>query len=139
MTALEERLAQIRRLEKKYGRAEAELAAYLDECVQKLDDLEYVSDRIVKLQKQLSSDASAAKKGRRRPHSGPERARRSWPGALSPSSGAEHAFGPLLAEITPVGGERGFERPAATRCVFSLRPMPAPSRGASCAIASAAS
>jgi DNA repair protein RecN (Recombination protein N) len=108
---LEERLAQIRRLEKKYGRSEAELIAYLDECARKLDDLEYASDRIVKLQKQLSSDAVTAKKAGAALTTARKRA------AAELSKRIEKELRELsmpsacfVAELTPVASERGFEK-----------------------------
>lgn len=48
---LETRLALLNRLERKYGREDAELIAYLDECKSKLDDIEYADERIEKLEK----------------------------------------------------------------------------------------
>lgn len=52
---LETRLALLNKLERKYGRADDELLAYLDECRTKLDDIEYADDRLAKLEKELAS------------------------------------------------------------------------------------
>lgn len=52
---LETRLALLNKLERKYGRADNELLAYLDECRTKLDDIEYADDRLAKLEKELAS------------------------------------------------------------------------------------
>lgn len=48
---LETRLALLNRLERKYGREDAELIAYLDECRNRLDEIEYADERIEKLEK----------------------------------------------------------------------------------------
>ena len=59
---MEERLQRLRRLFKKYGKDEAGLLEYLDECREKLDGLEYAGDRIAKLERQLESDRKNALK-----------------------------------------------------------------------------
>lgn len=59
---LEERISTLKRLFKKYGRDEEALIAYLDECREKLDGLEYSGDRLIKLQKQLDNDEKAVEK-----------------------------------------------------------------------------
>lgn len=52
---LETRLALLNKLERKYGRSDAELIAYLDECRARLDDIEYADDRLIKLEKELAA------------------------------------------------------------------------------------
>lgn len=52
---IETRLSLLNKLERKYGRTDEELCAYLDECRRKLDDIEYADDRLVKLEKELSA------------------------------------------------------------------------------------
>lgn len=52
---IETRLSLLNKLERKYGRTDEELCAYLDECQKKLDDIEYADDRLVKLEKELSA------------------------------------------------------------------------------------
>lgn len=52
---LETRLALLNKLERKYGRSDDELLAYLDDCRTKLDDIEYADDRLAKLEKELAS------------------------------------------------------------------------------------
>lgn len=58
---LETRLQTLRRLRKKYNRDESELIAYLDECRDKLSDLEYADDRLMKLEKELAVREKKAK------------------------------------------------------------------------------
>ena len=52
---METRLALFRKLERKYGRSPDDLPDYLDECRQKLDDIQYADERLQKLQ--LALDA----------------------------------------------------------------------------------
>lgn len=49
---METRLALFRKLERKYGRSPDDLPAYLDECRQKLDDIQYADERLQKLQRE---------------------------------------------------------------------------------------
>ena len=49
---METRLALFRKLERKYGRSLDDLPAYLDECRQKLDDIQYADERLQKLQRE---------------------------------------------------------------------------------------
>ena len=51
---METRLALFRKLERRYGRSVDELPAYLDECRQKLDDIQYADERLQKLQQELA-------------------------------------------------------------------------------------
>lgn len=63
--ALETRLSLLRKLRRKYNMDEAELLKHLDDCRQKLSELEYADDMLIKLQKKLQgitqSCCSAAK------------------------------------------------------------------------------
>ena len=52
---MESRLSLLNKLERKYGRSDDELLAYLDECRTKLDDIEYADDRLIKLEKELAA------------------------------------------------------------------------------------
>ncbi len=56
---LEERLHTIRKLQKKYNKDADEFSDYLKDCEQKLDSLEFSSDKLIILQKQLDSDKIA--------------------------------------------------------------------------------
>jgi DNA repair protein RecN (Recombination protein N) len=53
LDSLETRLDQLRRLMKKYGGSEEELLAFRDTCRSELDEIEYSSDRLIKLEKEL--------------------------------------------------------------------------------------
>lgn len=59
---LETRLAQLRKLQKRYGRDEAGLLALLEESRDRLDDLEYADDRLVRLRGELEKRRRAAQK-----------------------------------------------------------------------------
>ena len=108
---LESRLQTLRRLRKKYGRGEAELIAYMDECREKLDEIEYADDRLLRLEKQLAAQekrvkASAAALREKRAAAGKElqsRIRAELAALRMPSVQFE-------AEIAPLSGEPGFNR-----------------------------
>ena len=53
--ALESRIALLNKLERKYARSVDELPAYLDECREKLGDIEYADERLEKLQRELEA------------------------------------------------------------------------------------
>ena len=59
---LESRISLLNKLERKYSRGEEELIAYLDECREKLDAIQYADERLAKLEKQLCLRQNAAKK-----------------------------------------------------------------------------
>ena len=52
---LESRLSQLHKLERKYGRDVEELPAYLAQCSEKLDEIQYADDRLLKLEKELAA------------------------------------------------------------------------------------
>lgn len=58
--ALETRLSLLRRLEKRYGKDEAQLLEYIGDCKEKLDDIEYSGDRLVKLEAEFKVKLQAA-------------------------------------------------------------------------------
>ena len=64
--SLEERLAKLRRLEKKYAADEAGLIDLLEESRSALDDLEYAGDRLEKLERDISAAAEEALSSARR-------------------------------------------------------------------------
>lgn len=70
--SLETRIAQLSKLQRKYNRDEDGLLAYLGQCREKLDKIQYADERSAKLQKQLSeaeqlcrTKAAALSKARR--------------------------------------------------------------------------
>ena len=59
---LEERIARLRRLEKKYASDEAGLIALLEESRSRLDELTYAEDRLIKLEKDTAIALTDARK-----------------------------------------------------------------------------
>ena len=59
---METRLALFRKLERRYGRSVNELPAYLDECRQKLDEIQYADERAAKLRQELDMQVSLCRK-----------------------------------------------------------------------------
>ena len=59
---LEERLSQLRRLEKKYSTDEEGLAALLADAERRLDELEYAGDRLAQLEKETAKAYALAEK-----------------------------------------------------------------------------
>ncbi len=59
---LEERLSQLRRLEKKYAADEEGLAALLSDSQRQLDELEYAGDRLEQLKKEMAKAYALAEK-----------------------------------------------------------------------------
>ncbi len=59
---LEERLSQLRRLEKKYAADEESLAALLSDSQRQLDELEYAGDRLEQLEKEMAKAYALAEK-----------------------------------------------------------------------------
>ena len=59
---LEERIAQLRRLEKKYSTDEEGLAALLADSERRLDELEYAGDRLAQLEKETAKAYALAEK-----------------------------------------------------------------------------
>jgi DNA repair protein RecN (Recombination protein N) len=62
LDSLESRLDLLRRLMKKYGGSEEELIAYREKCRAELEEIEFASDRLVKLEKDLQALKSDALK-----------------------------------------------------------------------------
>lgn len=52
---IESRLSQLRKLERKYGLDEAAMLEHLETCRERLNEIEYARDMIIKLKKQLGS------------------------------------------------------------------------------------
>ena len=57
---LESRLSVLRKLGKKYGKDEAQLIEHMQECCDRLDDIEYAGDRLIKLEAHLKECERAA-------------------------------------------------------------------------------
>jgi DNA repair protein RecN (Recombination protein N) len=65
LDVLELRLDTLRRLMRKYGGSEEELIAFREKCRDELDEIEFSSERLVKLEKELEGlKTDAVKKAR---------------------------------------------------------------------------
>ena len=108
---MEARLAQLRRLFKKYGRDEDELLAYLDECREKLERLEYAGDRIQKLRGQLTEEAADVLKAGARLTEARREAAQSLQARIERElHELSMPSARFLVELHPVAAERGFEK-----------------------------
>ena len=109
--SVETRLAQLRRLEKKYSRDESGLIALLEESRAALDELEYAGDRLIKLNK----DLAAAQKTALENGMALRRARQAAAKELEAriTSQLRELSMPSVrfaVEFSPVSGEPGFDR-----------------------------
>lgn len=59
---LESRLSLLNKLERKYGRDEEALIAYLQECRDKLDEIQYADERSAKLERQMQEQIRLCRK-----------------------------------------------------------------------------
>ena len=59
---LESRIALLNKLERKYSRTDVDLIAYLDECRERLDSIQYAEERIEKLRRELSAQTERCRK-----------------------------------------------------------------------------
>ena len=58
---LENRIAQLNKLQRKYGRDIDGLIEYLDECRRKLDDIQYADDRLAKLEREREKQSAVCR------------------------------------------------------------------------------
>ncbi len=59
---LESRISLLNKLERKYSRTDADLIAYLDECREKLDNIQYADERIAKLRRELKDQTERCRR-----------------------------------------------------------------------------
>ena len=60
--SLEERIALLSKLERKYNRDESALIQYLAQCREKLDSIEYSEERLLKLEKEIAAQKQRCEK-----------------------------------------------------------------------------
>lgn len=58
---LENRIAKLNKLQRKYSRDIDDLIEYLDECRKRLDDIQYADDRLAKLARELEKQSSVCR------------------------------------------------------------------------------
>ena len=118
---LESRISLRNKLERKYGRSEAELPAYLDECREKLDSIQYAEERITKLQRELTTQtercrgAAAALSEKRR-----EAARMLEKRIVSELRELNMPSVRFAVAFSPLGGEPGFDANGADQIAFVM-------------------
>ena len=118
---IETRLSLLNKLERKYGRTDEELCAYLDECRKKLDDIEYADDRLVKLEKELSAQkaqcvkAAAALSAQRR-----EKAAELEKRIVTELRELNMPSVRFAVEFVPVDNEQGFDASGADKIRFIM-------------------
>lgn len=118
---IETRLSLLNKLERKYGRTDEELCAYLDECRKKLDDIEYADDRLVKLEKELSAQkaqcvkAAAALSAQRR-----EKAAELERRIVTELRELNMPSVRFAVEFVPVDNEQGFDASGADKIRFIM-------------------
>ena len=118
---LESRISLLNKLERKYSRSDAELIAYLQECREKLDNIQYAEERIAKLERSLAQQtercrrAAAALSARRRDAASrlEERIVRELRELNMPSVR-------FAVEFRPLGGEIGFDGNGADQIAFVM-------------------
>ena len=118
---IETRLSLLNKLERKYGRTDEELCAYLDECRRKLDDIEYADDMLVKLEKELSAQkaqcvkAAAALSAQRR-----EKAAELEKRIVTELRELNMPSVRFAVEFVPVDNEQGFDASGADKIRFIM-------------------
>ena len=118
---IETRLSLLNKLERKYGRTDEELCAYLDECRKKLDDIEYADDRLVKLEKELSAQkaqcvkAAAALSAQRR-----EKAAELEKRIVTELRELNMPSVRFAVEFVPADNEQGFDASGADKIRFIM-------------------
>ena len=107
---LESRIAQLNKLQRKYGRDIDGLIEYLAECRRKLDDIQYADDRLAKLDRELEKQsavchASAEKLSRERRSAASELETR----IVSELRELNMPSVRFAVEFLPVESEQGFD------------------------------
>ena len=118
---LESRISLLNKLERKYGRSDEELIAYLDECRKKLDDIEYADDRLVKLERDLAAQkkiciAAAEDLENKRK----ECAKRLEVRIVEQLRELNMPSVRFAVEFVPIGGEPGFDSQGSERARFIM-------------------
>lgn len=119
--SLETRISKLSKLQRKYGRDEEALMAYLAECRSKLDDIQYADDRIVKLRRDLEKQselciASAQKLSTARKEAAAALEKR----IVSELRELSMPSVRFAVEFTPIEDEQGFDANGADRIRFIM-------------------
>ena len=118
---LESRISLLNKLERKYSRTDAELIAYLDECREKLDAIQYAEERIAKLERERSAQqercriAAAALGQKRR-----EAAKRLEARIVAELRELNMPSVRFAVDFAPLSGEPGFDANGADTIAFVM-------------------
>ena len=118
---LEERISLLSKLERKYSRDEENLIAYLDECREKLDRIEYADERSAKLRRELEEQKKqcrrAAKLLREKRQTAAEELQQRIVRELRELNMPSVRF---AVEFSPLEGEPGFDSTGADQIRFLM-------------------
>ena len=118
---LEERISLLSKLERKYTRDEDHLIAYLDECREKLDKIEYADERSEKLRRELEEQKKrcrkAAKLLREKRQAAAEEMQQRIVRELRELNMPSVRF---AVEFSPLEGEPGFDSTGADQIRFLM-------------------
>ena len=118
---LESRISLLNKLERKYSRSDEDLIAYLDECREKLDNIQYAEERIAKLERSLAQQtercrkAAAALSAKRQ-----DAASRLEKRIVQELRELNMPSVRFAVEFRPLGGEPGFDGNGADQIAFVM-------------------
>ena len=118
---LESRIALLNKLERKYSRTDADLIAYLDECRERLDTIQYAEERIAKLRRELAAQTERCRKAagtlsRKRREAG-DRLQKRIVSELRELNMPSVRF---AVDFQPFGAEPGFDANGADEITFVM-------------------
>ncbi|MEG1730281.1 MAG: DNA repair protein RecN [Oscillospiraceae bacterium] len=118
---LETRIAFLRKLSKKYGGDEAELLEKLEQSEIRLGDMEYAGDRLVKLEKQLNEQRDLVVLAAKALTASRKKAAKQLETRIEAEL-RELAMPSVkfLVDITPIGGDSGFDATGADSIRFLM-------------------
>ncbi|MGN0981848.1 MAG: DNA repair protein RecN, partial [Candidatus Limivicinus sp.] len=118
---LETRISLLNKLERKYGRDEEALIAYLQECRDKLDEIQYADERSAKLERQLQEQIRLCRKSAQKlSASRREAAKRLEERIVSQLRELSMPSVRFAVEFTPMDDELGFDATGADRIRFVM-------------------
>ena len=118
---LESRISLLNKLERKYGKTAEDLIAYLDECREKLDGIQYAEERVSKLRRELAAQTERCRKaavllGKKRR----EAAEKLQARIVKELRELNMPSVRFAVEFTPLGGEPGFDAIGAEQTAFVM-------------------
>ena len=118
---LETRISLLNKLERKYGRDEEALIDYLQECRNKLDDIQYADERSAKLERQLQEQIRLCRKAAQKlSASRREAAKRLEERIVSQLRELSMPSVRFAVEFTPMDNDLGFDATGADNIRFVM-------------------